>query len=152
MKGRGGWPSSASRRFAASGGPWRTAKTPALGRGCAVTLAQSLNQALADLLAQYPNALVFGEDVARKGGVYRVTAGLQERFGATRVFDTASTRIRIDRACGALLLLLALFSFHQGDPSWNTATARAVTGPDDDAVRRLFACSPQRRKLPIVVS
>jgi 2-oxoisovalerate dehydrogenase E1 component len=32
--------------------------------------------------------LVFGEDVARKGGVYGVTRGLAERFGAARVFDT----------------------------------------------------------------
>ena len=32
--------------------------------------------------------LVFGEDVARKGGVYGVTRGLQARFGAARVFDT----------------------------------------------------------------
>jgi 2-oxoisovalerate dehydrogenase E1 component len=32
--------------------------------------------------------LVFGEDVARKGGVYGVTRGLQKRFGAARVFDT----------------------------------------------------------------
>lgn len=32
--------------------------------------------------------LVFGEDVARKGGVYGVTRGLQKRFGPGRVFDT----------------------------------------------------------------
>ena len=32
--------------------------------------------------------LVFGEDVGRKGGVYGVTRGLQQRFGAARVFDT----------------------------------------------------------------
>jgi 2-oxoisovalerate dehydrogenase E1 component len=32
--------------------------------------------------------LVFGEDVARKGGVYGVTRGLRDRFGASRVFDT----------------------------------------------------------------
>ena len=31
---------------------------------------------------------MFGEDVARKGGVYGVTRGLQKKFGATRVFDT----------------------------------------------------------------
>lgn len=31
---------------------------------------------------------MFGEDVARKGGVYGVTQGLQEKFGAARVFDT----------------------------------------------------------------
>ena len=35
-----------------------------------------------------PAVLVFGEDVAVKGGVYGVTRGLQKRFGAARVFDT----------------------------------------------------------------
>jgi 2-oxoisovalerate dehydrogenase E1 component len=53
-----------------------------------LTLAQSINAALADALAARPGLLVFGEDVARKGGVYGVTRGLAERFGAARVFDT----------------------------------------------------------------
>ncbi len=51
-------------------------------------LAVQINRALTDLLAQYPEALLFGEDVARKGGVYHVTPGLQARFGPRRVFDT----------------------------------------------------------------
>lgn len=51
-------------------------------------LSQLINFALTDLLIQYPNALVFGEDVAKKGGVYRVTAGLVEKFGQRRVFDS----------------------------------------------------------------
>lgn len=51
-------------------------------------LSQQINFALTDLLAQYPNTLVFGEDVGKKGGVYRVTADLQARFGQRRVFDT----------------------------------------------------------------
>lgn len=53
-----------------------------------VTLAKSINFALADLMLQHPNVALFGEDVARKGGVYGVTQGLQEKFGAARVFDT----------------------------------------------------------------
>lgn len=53
-----------------------------------VTLAKSINFALADIMLQYPNVAVFGEDVARKGGVYGVSQGLQEKFGAARVFDT----------------------------------------------------------------
>ena len=53
-----------------------------------VTLAKSINFALADLMLQYPNVALFGEDVARKGGVYGVTQGLQDKFGAARVFDT----------------------------------------------------------------
>ena len=53
-----------------------------------LTLAQSINRTLADLLARYPELLVFGEDVAAKGGVYGVTRGLLKRAGAARVFDT----------------------------------------------------------------
>jgi 2-oxoisovalerate dehydrogenase E1 component len=52
------------------------------------TLAACINAALHDELLRRPNAIVFGEDVGRKGGVYHVTAGLQESFGARRVFDT----------------------------------------------------------------
>ncbi|MEP7348856.1 MAG: thiamine pyrophosphate-dependent enzyme [Sphingorhabdus sp.] len=53
-----------------------------------VTLAKSINFALADLMLRYPNVSLFGEDVAKKGGVYGVTQGLQDKFGAARVFDT----------------------------------------------------------------
>src|SRR5436305_1960943 len=53
-----------------------------------LTLAQAINAALTDALAARPRMLVFGEDVARKGGVYGVTRGLLRRFGAARVFDT----------------------------------------------------------------
>jgi len=53
-----------------------------------LTLSQSINAALTDALLSYPQALLFGEDVAVKGGVYGVTKGLRTRFGASRVFDT----------------------------------------------------------------
>ncbi|MGN6791028.1 MAG: thiamine pyrophosphate-dependent enzyme [Streptosporangiaceae bacterium] len=53
-----------------------------------LTLAQAINRTLADELAARPNLLVFGEDVARKGGVYGVTRGLLGAFGAGRVFDS----------------------------------------------------------------
>jgi 2-oxoisovalerate dehydrogenase E1 component len=53
-----------------------------------LTLAQSINRTLADAMAADPSIVVFGEDVARKGGVYGVTRGLLRRFGAGRVFDT----------------------------------------------------------------
>lgn len=52
------------------------------------TLAVQLGRALGDLLLQHEGALVFGEDVGRKGGVYGVTKGLQRRLGVARVFDT----------------------------------------------------------------
>lgn len=51
-------------------------------------LAIQLNQALHDVLLKYPEALLFGEDVAQKGGVYTVTKGLQKAFGGRRVFNT----------------------------------------------------------------
>ena len=39
-------------------------------------LSQQINLALTDLMMRYPNMLIFGEDVGKKGGVYRVTADL----------------------------------------------------------------------------
>ncbi|MDI3263003.1 MAG: thiamine pyrophosphate-dependent enzyme [Fulvimonas sp.] len=51
-------------------------------------LAIQINQALHDLLAKYPEALLFGEDVAQKGGVYTVTKGLYKTFKGNRVFNT----------------------------------------------------------------
>jgi 2-oxoisovalerate dehydrogenase E1 component len=53
-----------------------------------LTLAQTINAALADGMVANPGMAVFGEDVAVKGGVYGVTKGLRDRFGASRVFDT----------------------------------------------------------------
>ena len=53
-----------------------------------LTLARTINEALALTLAAEDSAVVFGEDVGRKGGVYGVTRGLQARFGPERVFDT----------------------------------------------------------------
>ena len=53
-----------------------------------LTVAQSINQALRDELDRRPEMLIFGEDVARKGGVYGVTRGLAHAAGRARVFDT----------------------------------------------------------------
>lgn len=52
------------------------------------TLAGCINAALADEMLRRPEILLFGQDVARKGGVYNVTNALQRRFGNARVFDT----------------------------------------------------------------
>jgi 2-oxoisovalerate dehydrogenase E1 component len=51
-------------------------------------LAIQINNALHDLFAKYPETLLFGEDVAQKGGVYTVTKGLHRAFGPRRVFNT----------------------------------------------------------------
>ncbi|MFN8033731.1 MAG: alpha-ketoacid dehydrogenase subunit beta [Mycobacterium sp.] len=53
-----------------------------------LTMAQAINRALHDAMAADERVLVFGEDVATLGGVFRVTEGLSETFGAQRCFDT----------------------------------------------------------------
>jgi 2-oxoisovalerate dehydrogenase E1 component beta subunit len=53
-----------------------------------LTMAQAINRALHDAMASDDRVLVFGEDVATLGGVFRVTEGLAENFGAERCFDT----------------------------------------------------------------
>ena len=52
------------------------------------SMAQLINYALTDLMEQYPNIKMFGEDVGKKGGVYSVSTNLQKRFGEHRVYDT----------------------------------------------------------------
>jgi 2-oxoisovalerate dehydrogenase E1 component beta subunit len=54
----------------------------------AITMAQAINRALHDALEADDRVLIFGEDVGRLGGVFRVTDKLQETFGEDRVFDT----------------------------------------------------------------
>ncbi len=73
--------------------PTQAQATPARGAQLAeatgpLTLAQAINRTLADEMADRPGMLVFGEDVARKGGVYGVTRGLLRAFGSGRVFDS----------------------------------------------------------------
>jgi len=53
-----------------------------------ITLLEAVTQALAYELGQDENVVVFGEDVGKNGGVFRATAGLMERFGENRVFDS----------------------------------------------------------------
>jgi pyruvate dehydrogenase E1 component beta subunit len=53
-----------------------------------LTMAQAINGALHDAMAADERVLVFGEDVATLGGVFRVTEGLAETFGEQRCFDT----------------------------------------------------------------
>src|ERR1700737_107038 len=53
-----------------------------------LTMAQAINRALHDAMAADERVLVFGEDVATLGGVFRVTEGLADTFGGQRCFDT----------------------------------------------------------------
>jgi pyruvate dehydrogenase E1 component beta subunit len=53
-----------------------------------MTMVQALNLALQQEMDQDDSIVLFGEDVARDGGVFRVTEELLDRFGKERVFDT----------------------------------------------------------------
>ncbi|GIX48765.1 MAG: 2-oxoisovalerate dehydrogenase subunit beta [Candidatus Tectimicrobiota bacterium] len=52
------------------------------------TLVEALNEALRLEMAADERVILLGEDIGKEGGVFRVTEGLQERFGAARVMDT----------------------------------------------------------------
>jgi pyruvate dehydrogenase E1 component beta subunit len=53
-----------------------------------LSMAQAINRALRDAMAEDPAVLMFGEDVGPLGGVFRVTDGLTAEFGEDRCFDT----------------------------------------------------------------
>jgi 2-oxoisovalerate dehydrogenase E1 component beta subunit len=52
-----------------------------------MNMIQALNSALDVMMARDPNVLTFGEDVGYFGGVFRVSDGLQKKYGLTRCFD-----------------------------------------------------------------
>jgi len=51
-------------------------------------MSKLINLGLSDLMLSYPEIVMMGEDIGRKGGVYGITKGLQARFGADRMIDT----------------------------------------------------------------
>ncbi|NJE76830.1 alpha-ketoacid dehydrogenase subunit beta [Thermococcus sp. ES12] len=53
-----------------------------------ITFAQALNEALDYEMGKNEKVVVMGEDVGLYGGIYRVTAGLYEKYGPERVRDT----------------------------------------------------------------
>lgn len=53
-----------------------------------MNMVNAINQALDIKLGDDPNVLIYGEDVGVEGGVFRVTEGLQKKYGVKRVFDS----------------------------------------------------------------
>ena len=53
-----------------------------------MAIAKALNAGLQKAMQDDPKVLMFGEDVAQLGGVFRVTEGLHKEFGDSRVFNT----------------------------------------------------------------
>ncbi len=69
-----------------------------------INMLTAIRRTLDAELAANPRMLVFGEDVGPKGGVHGATLGLQEKYGARRVFDTSlSEEGIIGRAVGMAL-------------------------------------------------
>jgi pyruvate dehydrogenase E1 component beta subunit len=53
-----------------------------------MTMIEALNLGLMQELERDERVVIFGEDIGPNGGVFRVTEGLQKKFGERRVFDT----------------------------------------------------------------
>jgi 2-oxoisovalerate dehydrogenase E1 component beta subunit len=63
-------------------------QTSVAAKTTTMNMIQALNSALDVMMARDPNVLTFGEDVGYFGGVFRVTDGLQKKYGLTRCFDS----------------------------------------------------------------
>ena len=57
--------------------------------GQRINMVTAIRRTLDQELEVNPRVLLFGEDIGPKGGVHAVTLGLQEKYGAERVFDTS---------------------------------------------------------------
>ncbi|WP_353049854.1 alpha-ketoacid dehydrogenase subunit beta [Carnobacterium sp. ISL-102] len=68
---------------------------------------EAITQALDQEMERDQDILIFGEDVGKNGGVFRATAGLQEKYGEERVSDTPLAESGI----GGLAIGLALQGF-----------------------------------------
>jgi pyruvate/2-oxoglutarate/acetoin dehydrogenase E1 component len=55
----------------------------------------AIRDALAEEIERDPAVVLFGEDVAAAGGVFKATPGLHERFGDERVFDTPISELAL---------------------------------------------------------
>lgn len=72
--------------------------------GQRINMVTAIRRTLDHELAINPRVILFGEDIGPKGGVHAVTLGLQEKYGAARVFDTSlSEEGIIGRAVGMAL-------------------------------------------------
>jgi 2-oxoisovalerate dehydrogenase E1 component beta subunit len=60
-----------------------------------MTMIEAIRDALDVAMQDDPRVVVFGQDVGYFGGVFRCTAGLQKKFGATRCFDTPISELGI---------------------------------------------------------
>lgn len=70
-----------------------------------LTYLAAIKQAIYQAMEKDPDVFVLGEDIGKKGGVFGVTQGLQEKFGIERVIDTPLAESNIvGTAIGASML------------------------------------------------
>ena len=60
-----------------------------------ITLVEAIRQAMDEELARDPNAFIIGEDVGIRGGVFRSTVGLFDKYGEDRVIDSPLAELTI---------------------------------------------------------
>lgn len=64
-----------------------------------INLLEAIRQGLDEMMAQDEHIFIFGEDVGRRGGVFRVTEGLIDKYGPLRVLDSPLAESVIVGAC-----------------------------------------------------
>src|SRR2546426_8773044 len=109
-----------------------------------ITYSKAINQALAEEMERDENVILYGQDVAVWGGIFKVTEGLLERFGPERVFDSPiSENVMVGAGVGAATMGLrpvvelqfADFIFTAGDEvflkagMWRFMHGGAFKGP-----------------------
>jgi 2-oxoisovalerate dehydrogenase E1 component beta subunit len=97
-----------------------------------VTMIEAIRDALTEEMAADERVVVLGEDVGRKGGVFKATEGLIERFGPLRVLDTPVSEAAIAGvAIGAAMLgLRPVAEFQFADylhPAYDQIVSQAAT-------------------------
>ncbi len=70
------------------GWSWVSAAQGESSSGPPITLAKAINAGLRRAMDDDPTVLLMGQDIGVLGGVFRVTEGLQQEFGESRVIDT----------------------------------------------------------------
>lgn len=64
-----------------------------------ITLLEAIRQGLDEMMADDERVFVFGEDVGKRGGVFRVTEGLYDKYGPLRIIDSPLAESVIVGAC-----------------------------------------------------
>jgi 2-oxoisovalerate dehydrogenase E1 component beta subunit len=95
-------------------------------------MVEALRDGIRQEMVLDPDVVVLGEDVGRKGGVFKVTEGLQTQFGALRVLDTPISEVVIAGAAigAAMMGLRPIAEFQFADymhPAYDQIINQAAT-------------------------